>query len=312
MIPIKRQNKILRYANRVGKNSDPVSIQASITDYCFNKCAMCNHHKRARKKILNCEDWINFLNSHPKIESVCYAGGDPFTNPYINKIMEHHKESGQAFGFICCGFIPDKVDMDLLEMARWVRVSLDSINPDAYACQRGGLPLDLVLSSINSMIEASVNVELTITVTDINCGDIKELIDYAAENGLCGDIHPAYGTTFAKLGVSWIKQYCEDIKENVILSPYSHGDFYFQDCYAPYYQLYIDANGDIYPCCTAGGDTEKAPRMHPIGSIYDWDTFLKNRKKFTGDQPFCQFCLDRFGMINKTIEDNSPFIKSFF
>ena len=73
----KRAVKIMSYLDRVQLGSSPVSIQAGITDFCFNKCHMCSHHLRENKTQLDATEWIDFLSNRSFVESVCYSGGEP-------------------------------------------------------------------------------------------------------------------------------------------------------------------------------------------------------------------------------------------
>lgn len=314
----KRIVKIEKYRHRVDSDMDPVSIQAAITDYCFNRCSMCNHHKRNRT-YLPFKDWIDFLKERKNLESVCYAGGDMMTYPYhLNDLMNFHLDHDIAFSFITCGFIPHHVSMFLLRKARWIRCSLDTIDEELYQKQRGGISVNSVIKSIKEAIEYGINIELTITVTDITANRISDLLDFAVENRLDADIHPAYGTTFKKLKVeNQIKTWVEIFSDNgLTLAPYKHGNYKFTACKAPYYQIYIDSLGDIYPCCTIGGDTESKPRAESLGNISDWEDHLSKRKKFTknmGNKPDdCKFCIDRFGQINSLMDIKLPHDKNFF
>lgn len=302
-----REYKILRYINRVKTNKDPVSIQAAITDFCFNKCHMCNHHLRKNKTFIPSEQWINFLKKRSKIESICYAGGDMMTYPEINSIMEYHIASKKSFSFIICGYIPHKVSLNLLKKARWIRISLDAINSKIYAECRGGINISKILKSIDKAISTEVNVELTITVSEKSKKDLPNLLKYAVDNGLDADIHPVYGNNFEKLQITeFIESWVDFFNSmGLTLAPYYHGNIKFKKCNASYYQIYIDSIGNIYPCCTMGGDTEIKSRIKPLGNISNWDHFLKKREMFSNSNALptdCNYCIDRFGEINQIVD----------
>ena len=80
---------------------------------------MCDHHLRKDKAISDIDSWLYFLIDRSKLESVCYAGGDPFTIKRMNEVMDFHIKNDIAFGFITCGFLPDWIDLKLLKKARW-------------------------------------------------------------------------------------------------------------------------------------------------------------------------------------------------
>lgn len=316
---IKRISKIERYRNRINPFMDPVSIQAAITDFCFNSCSMCKHHLRGNKRRLDIGLWLNFLDERRMLESVCYAGGDMMTYPSeeLNLLMDFHKKKDIAFSYITCGYVKEEIDLLLLREARWIRCSLDTIDEELYREQRGGIKLYKVIDSINNMIEHGVNVELTITVSEITAPGIDNLLNYAINKKLSGDIHPVYGKTFEDLGIKrkiskWVKRFKN---EKLTLAPYRHGEYKFTTCKVPYYQIYVDSFGDIYPCCTIGGDTEEMPREEPLGNIFSWNDFLKRRKEFSDSSNLysdCRYCIDRFGQINKVAEIVLPHEKNFF
>jgi len=313
-----REYKILRYIKRVNTDADPVSIQAAITDYCFNKCHMCDHHLRSNKIFIPAEQWINFLKARTEIESVCYAGGDMMTHPKVNSIMKYHIASKKSFSFITCGYIPPSVSLNLLKKARWIRVSLDSINSEIYTDCRGGIQLSKILHSIDKAVAVGVNVELTITVSEKTKKDLPNLLKYAMLNGFDADIHPVYGSSFKELQIEELIELWVDYfySKGLILAPYYHGNIKFKKCNASYYQIYIDSLGNIYPCCTMGGDTELAARMKPLGNISNWNNFLKKRKIFSNSNMLpkeCNYCIDRFGEINQIVDKmNCDKYNSFF
>jgi radical SAM protein with 4Fe4S-binding SPASM domain len=311
--------KISKYFNRVKTPSDPVSIQAGITDFCFNQCHMCGHHLRRNKTEIKARRWIKFLSDRHQIESVCYSGGDPMAKKDFNDIMEYHISSGIAFGIITAGYFPSTINLNMLAESRWVRASLDSIDPETYAACRGLMGVEKVLESLKRAKENGVNIELTITVSRKSAPHLPGLFDYAIENNLNADIHPVYGKLFSDFKADGIiADYQKKFKENnLVLAPYAFNHSTTEKCYAPYYQIFIDAKGDIYPCCVLAGDTKENGFCSKLGNISDWYDFLRNREKFSNkkiSEPGCGNCIARFIEINSAVENNKALIfkKNFF
>jgi len=305
-------NKIIQYQHRVGTDADPVCIQAAITDICFNKCLNCNHHLRADKKIISGKSWIEFLSSHKGIESVAYLGGDLMTHPDVNEIMEYHLDSGVSFGMVICGYIPPTVNMRLLSYAKWVRVSLDTVDSDTYKRCRGGVGLSKVLNSISKAKRNGVNTELCITVSRHNINNISEIFDYAISMGIGAEIHPMFGSEFLEKTVKVIDEYEPIFESNGLeFSFFCYSNLKFKRCVAPYYQVYIDTDGDIYPCCASSGDLHTSKSKMTMGNISDWNGFLRNRETHTMKYFACKDCCDNTTRINHVVESN-PIKNNFF
>lgn len=305
-------SKILQYSDRVGTTMDPVCIQAAITDHCFNKCLNCDHHLRDEKKIITGWDWIKFLERHPGIESVAYLGGDIMTHPDLNKIMEYHVRSKTAFGIVSCGYIRPTVDLHLLANVRWYRVSLDTVDPIVYEKCRGGISLQKILGSIDIALSAGIKVGLEITVSKHNKDLIGEVFEYAFEKFIPVEVHPCFGEEFDETTTRIIENYIYKFKANNLeFSFFCYSNFQFTKCVAPYYQIYIDTDGDIYPCCASSGDLQVDKMKTIMGNISDWEGFLKNRSTHKMKYKACANCCDNTTRINYVNENYDP-VKNFF
>lgn len=305
-------NKILNYKDRIGSNLDPVCVQAAITDYCFNTCLNCDHHLRKNKKKISGVDWIDFLSNHKLIESVAYLGGDIMTHPDLNEIMEYHVDNNTAFGIVSCGYIPNKTNLHLLSNARWFRVSLDTLNSSLYKKIRGGVELSEILNSIDIAIKEKVNVGLEITVSKYNDRYLRDIFNYAMNKRLAVEVHPCFESIFSPIAEEVIGEYKDRFKEaGLEFSFFCYSNFKFKKCIAPYYQIYIDTDGDIYPCCASSGDLYTKKNELIMGNISDWNSFLENRSNHKMIYKACRFCCDNTTRINYVVE-NYQKKKNFF
>ena len=339
-----KHDKVIRFIDSLKHRwrRFPPSLQIGVTDYCYNKCPMCGHWKRRNKRQLDVGMLIDFLMfaKSKGLESVGYSGGDPFAYKSFNKLMKWHIKNDVAFGVVTAGFVPKWVDMELLLQAAWVRVSLDSVDKKLYDEFRGGsINLSEVLDSIHRMVEAGVRVGIGTTITRHNIEPISRIggiLHYATSNGIQeirfwlvrdhSRISP--DPTQKKVLSRFLTSSLEHLStldtnlETVIESLKPEPEVvHFKHCYVTSYQLFIDADGGIYPCCTTAGDTEAAARLAPYSSIYrkDLKTYWEVvvwpdivRFSQTAALPdVCKGeCIQRHRIANRIAEDNWN-VKSF-
>ena len=260
------------------------------------------------------------MSSHPEIESVCYSGGDPVLYSGINEVMAFHIRHNIKFGLITAGYFPN-ADLGLLAEARWVRVSLDSVTPSIYDECRGGISVNKVIDSILQAKVQSVNIELNITVSEKTVPGLNRLFEFALINQLNLELHPIYGGSIRKLGIDdLLHEYANAFsKKGIPFDVICYNDSQpTNKCKAVYYQSFIDAKGDIYPCCMMAGDTTDSPQGPKVGNIFHWGEYLEAREIFSNltaeELPkMCSTCPERLRLINNTIgSDSRHYTKSFF
>lgn len=321
-----REHKILRYMDSIknGWRKFPPSLQIGLTDYCFNRCIMCGHWKRKNKSRLDLARLIESLEYGKDcgLESVCYSGGDPFMyGEELNALMQWHIENDVKFGFITAGYVSGDIDLELLSEAEWVRCSLDAVDPDIYKLSRGGISCGKVIESIKMMIANDVNVCLGITIHRGNEANIRDIFDFAISLNIhevrawivrnADGLEPedkaqlapmlnVYKHLFKMAGVD------NNIGETLSILEFGQEQLPFERCYACLFQLFIDANGDVYPCCIIAGDTEDSSNHSPFGNIYrdSWHvikSWIDNFSKFSSSQlpAICRKnCILRLSTIN--------------
>lgn len=289
---IARQHLIVRD----GLRGAPISMQVALTDSCFNRCIMCDHPNRPQKSI-KVGDWLGFLDRLKEVaaepESVCYSGGDPMAYPDFNEVMRWHVENGVAFGCTITGYVPPHIDLGYLSQAAWVRVSLDAVTPEVYAKVRGRTPVEKVIKGIDDMIAAGVNVCLGITVHAENLGDLPNVLAFAADRGITDiDQRHVYPGSAA---------YAPDWHRDI--APFRH-------CHAALYQLYIDSDGSVYPCCITAGDTTDSPQAPACGNFLTepwwqvWARVVEFSRRELEDLPaVCRTCcVQRLSEINNVVD----------
>lgn len=296
--------QIRKDMSRVFTDTDPVTIQAAITDYCFNKCMFCDHFLRDDKKHIDTDTWIDFLYSLKDTKTIFYTGGDSLAHPNINEIMRVHIELDIDFAFITTGFIPSSVDIELLKQASFFNVSLDSIDEHNYENIRGGIELQKVLDSIDYALENDVKVSLTIVISEENSFELKDIASYALMHNLDLRVNLLHGEE-EKFEYLAFDDYKELFESNGLTFTIKNKKYEFEKCVVAYYSMFVDSKGDIYPCCILGGDTEKQSNIKPLGNISNFDKAKRNRELFYRSElpDKCSNCLSSFQKINKTFEE---------
>lgn len=310
-------------ALRKGWRKCPPSLQVAMTDHCFNTCPMCGHWKRICKHEMPVEIWGDKLVELQGLglESVCYSGGDPFKHPDINHIMMDHDSLNLPFAIITSGYIPDNVNLDLVAQAKWVRVSLDSLSDVVYKKCRGGvITPEMILKSLNKAREAGVNIQFNLTAHNLNLDGLSDVFDLARALASKVAIKPVIHDLALSLDEDqtiFLKKLIEDYRLKFDESGIEHDltyaapnrDFRINRCYACMWQLFIDANGEVNPCCIIAGDTESQGHMDSLGNILKepwenvWNRVLAFSEVRSVPPEYCQNnCIARHYLINRVVE----------
>lgn len=298
------RNQIIKDMSRVFTNTDPVTIQAAITDYCFNKCFMCDHYKRSNKTYIDSKTWIEFIRSLTNTKTIFYTGGDSIMHPQINDIMLEHIKLDIDFGFITSGYIPKNVNVKLLKNAKFFNVSLDSIDENTYKKLRGGIELHKILDSIDFALKNEVNVNATIIVSNENKSEVHDIVEYCYKRKMNLRLNNLYGENIDINSIS--NEYAEMFNENGFVISSKNETYHFSKCVVPYYSMFIDSKGDVYPCCVLGGDTEISSNVNPLGNILNFEDAKLNRIEFYKKElnKKCNNCISSFQKINNVFSNS--------
>lgn len=325
-------DKITRYLGGLRRRTFPVSLHIALTDKCFNQCAICGHWRRPVKHELaynKLEELLWFGAKHG-LESVCFTGGDPLRYAMINGAMELCQKHGLDYGIVTAGYVPDKVELELLAAARWVRCSIDAAHESSYKKVRGGdLTWHQVERSLYDMHHAGCNLQVFTTVSQHNLTAIPQLYQWLKPRAkMFSELRArlAYKHTEGALkdpvgllrGFPHRKQILEGQGHHCQFDLDEFTPDAFGHCDAVRYQLFIDADGKVYPCCIVAGDTELGSRAPSIGHIYESVDLMASAKAWAGQEyghlpPICKgVCAPRFYKINRIVNDKSMDERNFF
>lgn len=131
------------------KRCAPLYIRIKPTNLCNQNCYYC-HYKNA---YLTLDEYIKTdYIAHDKmmeiiddmktmgVKAVTFSGGgEPLLYPYIEEAMERILDGGIDLSIITNGSLLNGRKAELLAHAKWVRLSVDSINDEQY-CRLRGIP----------------------------------------------------------------------------------------------------------------------------------------------------------------------------
>lgn len=287
VVSIKTTGKIIPYVKLIEQNklNAPISLHLLITDWCVNKCNMCDHWKTHNKKLLSMETlkkiWKEMNDNNG--ESICLTGGDPVIHPDFNEILEMKRSFD--LGIITTGNFQEDFKWDLLSSLKWTRFSIDSLDTDRYKTIRGRNNLYTeIIPNLHRALELNREVGINFTIQKLNHDEILNVIKFANENKIYrlmlypmhGDYELAMGreeikSVIAHLRIAQTFAYDEMIPENNInslledlIKIYKKDgtdvretvDLDTHPCMINKIHLAIGTDGKVYPCETSLDDTD--------------------------------------------------------
>lgn len=207
-----------------GERCNPLYIRIKPTNICNHNCYYC-HYKNSYLTLdeYNPQDYIphdkmmEIIDDMGKmgVKAVTFSGGgEPLVYKYIEETMEKVLESGIDLSIITNGSMLTGRKAEILAHAKWVRISIDSIDPTNYAKNRG--------ISENAMGDLLKNIGEFSKIKDDNCElgvnfvvgkeNYKEIEELAVTMKKLGVNHVKY----APLISNETEEYHKDIKDEVI------------------------------------------------------------------------------------------------
>ena len=231
------QLKVFRHKDLLGRleNSErcnPLYIRIKPTNVCNHNCYYC-HYKNPylaldeynmndmipREKLLEIVEDMREMG----VKAVTFSGGgEPLVYPYIEETMEEILSAGIDLSIITNGSMLKGRRAELLAKAKWVRISIDSINAAKYAEIRGigkdALPC--LLNNIESFArikDKSCELGINFVIGKENYTEITQVAETMKNLGV-------NHVKFAPLFSNDTEEYHKDIKDGVIATLNELGD----------------------------------------------------------------------------------------
>lgn len=329
---------------REGKQLVPLQVQIVPTNKCLHNCSFCSYRMEGypsnktftANDELKYEDIVNCLDDFVDmgIKAVHYTGGgEPLMHPHILSILRDTLERGLDLALVTNGELISEIESKTLADSLWVRVSIDSINPDTFSKIRriDKRRLRKVLEGVELLVKHRQQNTIGIGFV-ISKENYKEVVEAAQRYKQMGVNNFRISASFQVQGIEYFKDFREEAhslcKEAESLSDESFQVFNLFDdriedlfhgsqnyVFCPFKELstYIGADSNVYTCCTLAYNNRGL-----IGSIKEksfkelWDGEAK-RDLFKRHSPLvdCQNpCLyeSKNNFINYCLNESSKHI----
>lgn len=329
ILSVKNVKKPLRLLNHIGLKLAyklrlnhvhllPTTLDIEPNNWCNFKCDHCQvTHWSKPKSELTEETFKQITDQFPNLLLVKVQGmGEPFLNKSTIGMLEIMDKKGIAATTISNGSVmPEKLVKRLSKLKHAsISFSMDGGTKNTFEGIRIKGNFDKVTDNIKKLTKASpnLNVALWVVLSNENMEECEAVVAVAKQIGVDEVTFQTYLSNWGKDEMEektnskltdqnelkgFINQAIEKgIKEEVQVNSYS-GDYMTKDkpCQWPWTSMYIDAPGNVIPCCVlADSDTKSFGNIFEtnIKEIWNSDEYKEFRKMHKkGDIPdICKSC----------------------
>ncbi len=256
----------------------PVSIVISSTSRCNLKCPMCPRaisefgnsdidFELFKKVVLQGKDYFEFV--------VPYGGGEPLLNPELVKMVRFCKENGMRVGFSTNGTVlTEERSRELIEAGLdYIIFAFDGATPEVYETYRKGANFHKVRENILNFLKIKRELKSKVFVTiqmvrlPLNANQIDEFQRMWRVKGV-NEVRVKEDEIGIE-GVGFEKSEKENDKDKKL--PPCH--YLWQG------PVYIEENGDVYPCCHAWlSDPIGNVKEKSLAEIWNCEKIVKMRE----------------------------------
>jgi len=241
-----------RFRNVAERPPGMINIDASTL--CNLRCGMCllwsgQNAGRVQKRILDYGLFIKIIDDIaeycPRAAVSLTPRGELFCHPRAMDIIREIKKRGLHFGFVTNGtlFGPDEVQEMINLPVDEIRFSVDALLPETYEKIRGADKHHIVIGNIWETLQRRVSaanggvtrVNLNFVLQNLNVDEVIPFVAHWA--GMVNEIQIN----------KWDTDTDSPLNINNINRNFPKPDRYF--CIAPWRDLSIDSDGNVYPCC---------------------------------------------------------------
>lgn len=210
------------------------------------------------------------------------GGGEPLFHPQINEFIKGAASEGLKIASLTNGtMIRGELAETIVKHLSYIRVSLDTFNPDLYNQIRKPKDkkygLEAVLGNIKELIQTrkrkkpQIQIGAKICLTQDNLDEIINSVKIAQEIGF-DSIQIKFARHTGKKEMSPLKlekakkdfEYCKQNFKNILVM--ASVDKYVLDhkCWLCPFHLFIDTNGDVRLCCYF----QFRKKRHTFGNVF--------------------------------------------
>lgn len=298
----------LSFSPKISMCSSPKTVEILLTTLCNLECIHCVHSCGHKKEagLLSGKEWIEILQKleRSKIQKVVLTGGEIFTHPHIDEIVEVIGKMKMRFILLTNAMLITKKRAESLNKPNIVlSVSLDGDTEQSHDFLRGKGSYKTLMKRMQLLKEYNVSRILSVTLHSKNTNNIQGIIDYALKEGIkavnftiLDEVGRAKEHEILHLS-SNEREKCKNQVRNIqvkykdelpifLLDP-AEGKSEKTDCSnynTPIYctgatsHIAISSTGDVYPCVYGFGESTlcsgnlKQTSLSKIWNTYKWNT----------------------------------------
>lgn len=266
----------------------PSSLNLMMTDACNSQCIMCgkDYQSCGTRQYISLADLKTIYDHLPmeQIVDVIYGGGgEPFLNPDLGRIAEHTKMHHPVVQHtVISNMIQWKRDMiaQMLDNQVHFLVSINAAGRETFRRVSGVDAFEAVVDHVGNLVSlrretvSGSKISISMVLMQQNIGELPDFIDLAARLGvdevktLYVRVYPAnHRTKLNREGTILPEDslyYSQEKSDAIILAAekaaqakgisFDHEPLFScsktteRNCCEPWKSLFINFNGDVYPC----------------------------------------------------------------
>jgi len=299
---IKSAKSILSYY--LFNKKTPLSVVLLITDKCNSRCKYCKIWGR-NKKDMTTQQVYSLIDELADMGTQKFSifGGEPLLRKDIGEIIDYANSKGLFVSMGSNGFLLDK-KLGQIKNLGMLNLSFDGPE-NVHDTHRIKGAHDMVLNAIKIARENNIKVITQTVITKHNLGCLDYILNKAEEMDFLAGFQPAMNRPLSgkkllslipdkgeyKKTINWLIEQKKqggriaNSKEGLKHLSYVYDWPKFKKkikCFAPELHVYVDTNGDVYPClhvqdriknplnCTQIGFKEAYNRLNKLPCYGCW------------------------------------------
>jgi len=269
---------------RSGQFVPPPTCEIDPSNNCMLDCDFCLFSNYLKTEKVNLDYWvyrklIRELRGLGTKSITFTGGGEPLLHPRINDMILDALIENFEIGLVTNGVLLHKIHN--LDKFLFIRVSLDSYNPDMYKLVKGKDFFNQVIKNIKQTLKQNPVVGLSYVVNQYNNKNLEKAQELAEELGVVYiQFKPAYinGSVFTDYKVP---------NQKVVIKTDRYTAEDRLPCDIASLVGVVGANADVYYCCQMRGKKE-----YTLGNLKEesFKTIWKRRQKIIPQITKCPMC----------------------